>query len=282
MLEKPAAVLGRYRWAVQDPVRQAAALAAIFERVRGRAARTLREDFAGNGADAVAFVGGAAGRRAIAVDVDAQAVAHGRQRAARLLGRRAAAIDWFVADVHAVAPPQVAAAELLSVLNFSIGYLHTRTALLDYFRHARACLAGDGVLVLNTFGGPDALRPGRRSFRVEPGRERGELALAPYDYEWELRRYDAVRNRIDCRIHFAWDDPSATDGRMRIEDAFVYDWRLWSLVELVEALRDVGFRRARAWRHDVVHGRDGPRGWLRPVRTLRDRGQWTAYVVAER
>lgn len=278
MHENRDAVLARYRWAVQDPPRQAAALAAIFERIRGRAPRTLREDFAGNGADSVAFVGAARGRRAIAVDLDADAIAHGRERARRILGARAGAIDWRLADVHALAPPAVAAAELLSVLNFSIGYLHTRSALLRYLAHARTCLSADGVLVLNTFGGPDALRPHVERMRIQPGRERGGARLAPFDYEWETRSHDAVRARIDCRIHFAWTDVA---GAHRIDDAFVYDWRLWSPAELVEALAEAGFRRARAWRHTLVNGRDGPRGWLRPVRTLRDLPQWTAYVVAE-
>lgn len=272
--------LERYRWAVQDPERQAAVLAEIHRRRRGTEARVLREDFAGNAADSVAFVAAGRARRAIAVDADPATVAHGQGRAARLLGRRARAIDWHCADVHARAPPAVAAADLLSVLNFSIGYLHDRSALLRYLRHARDSLTPGGVFVANLHGGADALRPGIARHRIEPGRERGQRqALPAFDYLWETRRFDAVRGRIDCRIHFEWTDG---DGSLRrTEDAFRYDWRLWSPPELLEALAEAGFRRPEVWRHTARDTRVGPRVFLGPVRRLCDLPRWTVYVVAQ-
>lgn len=278
MRENRDAVLDRYRWATQDPAAQAAVLAEIHRRVRGgHEARILREDFAGNGADAVAWVAGGRGRRALAVDADVPTVEHGRARAQRLLGRRAASIEWFADDVHAVRAPHAARADICSVLNFSIGYLHTRAALLRYLGHARDALAESGVLVLNTFGGPDALRPHSDRHAIVPGREKGVARLAPFDYVWETRSYDAATARIDCRIHFEWTDAAGTPRR--IDDAFVYQWRLWSLPELTEALLEAGFRRAQIWRHTVRQTRQGPRGWLRPVRRLIDAPVWVAYVV---
>lgn len=275
-----AATLERYRWAVQDPERQAAVLAEIHRRRRDAEARILREDFAGNAADSVAFVAQGSGRRAIAVDADAATIAHGQQRADRLLGRRASAIDWRCADVHAVGPPTVPAADLLSALNFSIGYLHDRKALLRYLCHARTTLAPGGVLVANLYGGPDALRAGTVRRRVEAGREpRQRLAIPPFDYLWETRAFDAVRGRIDCRIHFEWTDSEG--HRQRTEDAFRYDWRLWSPPELIEALAEAGFRKPELWRHTARDTRNGVRVFLGPVRKLRDAPLWTAYVVAQ-
>lgn len=278
MRENRDAVLDRYRWATQDPVAQAAVLAEIHRRMRdGREALILREDFAGNGADSVAWVAGGRGRRAVAVDADPATVAHGRARALRLLGKRAERIEWFADDVHAVAPPQTPHADVCSVLNFSIGYLHSRAALLRYLGHTRSALAQGGVLVLNTFGGPDALRPHCDRHAIVPGREKGAAVLGPFDYLWETRHYDAATARIDCRIHFEWNEPAGS--RRRIDDAFVYHWRLWSLPELTEALREAGFRRAQIWRHTIRQTREGPRGWLRPVRQLREAPVWVAYVV---
>lgn len=275
-----AATLERYRWAVQDPERQAAVLAAIHQLRRGQPALLLREDFAGNAADSAAFVAAAPGRRAVVVDTDAATLAHGRTRAACLLGDRADAIDWHCADVHALGPPVVAAADLLSVLNFSIGYLHDRKALLRYLRSARRALAPGGVLVANLYGGPDAIRPGTLRHRIDPRSERGQApSVPPFDYLWETRAFDAVRGRIDCRIHFEW---TAADGSLqRTEDAFRYDWRLWSPPELIEALSEAGFRRPEIWRHTARDTRAGVRVFLGPVRRLRDLPQWTAYVVAQ-
>ena len=75
----------------------------------------------------------------------------------------------------------------------------------------------------------------------------------------------------------AWTD--AAGRQQRIDDAFVYRWRLWSLPELTEALREAGFRRAQIWRHTIRQTREGPQGWLRPVRQLVDAPVWVAYAV---
>jgi SAM-dependent methyltransferase len=274
------AILERYRWAVQDPARQAAVLAEIHRRRRGSEARLMREDFAGNAADAVAFVAGGPRRQAIAVDTDAATLAHGERRATRLLGRRAEQIEWHCGDVHEVAPPEVPAADLLSVLNFSIGYLLDRRALLRYLRHARNTLVPDGVFIANLYGGPSAIVPHIERHRVEPRRDPGQSrALPPFDYLWETRTWDAVRNRVECLIHFEWTD---SDGNAREHrDAFHYDWRLWSPAELVEALGEAGFRQPEVWRHTESTGGDGPRVFLGPVRTLLNAPVWVAYMVAQ-
>lgn len=272
-------ILERYRWATQDPSAQSAVLAEIYRRVRGGSEPTLlREDFAGNGADAVAWVAAGPDRRALTVDADGMAVAHGQQRALRLLGERASQIDWHVADVHAV-PPSAPRADLLSVLNFSIGYLHTRAALLRYLEHARRALDDNGVMVLNIFGGPGALMAHSDRHSIEPGTDDGDVSVPPFDYLWETRSFDACNARIDCRIHFEWADARERGGARRIDDAFCYDWRLWTLPELTESLRETGFTRAQVWRHTARDGRSGPRVFLGPVRSLRNRHIWVAYVV---
>ncbi len=173
-------LLSLYRWATQDLDTQAAVLAEIYRRLRdGREARCLREDFAGNGADAVAWVAAGRHRSALAVDLDQPTIEHARQRAQRLLARRAGRIAFHCADVHTLKPPAVPAADLLSVLNFSIGYLHRRAALLRYLRQAHAALAADGVLVLNLYGGAAALRQSTTRHRVVPVRERGQRQALP-------------------------------------------------------------------------------------------------------
>ena len=84
MRENRDAVLDRYRWATQDPVAQAAVLAEIHRRMRdGREALILREDFAGNGADSVAWVAGGRGRRAVAVDAVKARLATAHAKATR-------------------------------------------------------------------------------------------------------------------------------------------------------------------------------------------------------
>lgn len=280
-MKAPPEPLELYRWATQDPATQAAVLAAIYRRLRAdREPLCLREDFAGNAADSVAWVDAGCDRRAVAVDLDPPTVAHAVARARRLLGPRADRIAFHVADVHALQPPAVAAADVLSVLNFSIGYFHQRDALCRYLRHARRALAADGVLVLNCFGGADAMAARIDRHTIEPGREAGSKPLPVFDYLWEQRRFDALRARLECRIHFELPDPAAVGGVRRIADAFRYEWRLWTLPELLEAMREAGFRRAQVWRHTARRKRNGQ--WnvsLGPVRRLPERRSWVAYVV---
>ena len=192
-----------YRWATQAPDTQAAVLEYIFRRLRpNRRPAVWREDFAGTAADATAWVAAHSTHRAIAVEHEAAVVTWAQRRARRLLGAQAKRLQFVTADVLATAPPQVAPADILSVLNFSICYFHAAAALRDYFRHARRCLKPDGVLVLNLFGGAGATRVRFDRHLVTPqaGRLR-EPAPPPFEYHWEHRAWRAAGRRIDCRIH---------------------------------------------------------------------------------
>lgn len=271
-----------YRWAVQDPETHATLLRVVYERLRpGHTATVLREDFAGTAADSAAWVALKNGRRALAVDLDATTVAWARARAQRLLGRRADGLDFVVGDSLEVGPSPkgVDRADIVSVLNFSILYLREEALLRAYLRHAYERLSESGLLVLNLFGGPAAVRPGTTRHRVEPTpRLPTEVAIAPFDYLWEVKAYDAASRRVECAIHFELADGS------RLHDAFQYEWRLWTPEELIEACLAAGFSNAKTWRHtyDPSKGADGV--FLGPVAssTLDSLDQWTAYIVATR
>ncbi|MCB9633167.1 MAG: class I SAM-dependent methyltransferase [Sandaracinus sp.] len=271
-----------YRWAVQDPETHAAVLQVMYETLHdGREAHVLREDFAGTCADSVAWIVMGDERHAIAVDRDAATLAWAKRRAEPLLGDELDHLELHAADVMDVAPPRVRPADILSVLNFSVGYFHTRPALVRYLRHARSGLAEGGILVLNTLGGPGAQSPLVDRRRVEPTpRMEDEVAIPPFDYLWEHRSYDAVSDVLDCRIHFELDAPKDEEPHV-LRDAFCYRFRLWGLAELREALLESGFSDAQVWRHtyDPALGDDGV--FLGPVDALPDLGQWTAYVVAQ-
>lgn len=275
-------MLDLYRWATQDPQTQAAVLAEIYRRVRGQSARVLREDFAGTAADSVAWVAADRRRHAIAVDIDAPTLAYAEARAQRLLGEGCRRIDFRCGDVLAPLAPLPERAQLLSVFNFSCFHFHQRATLQRYFERALASLDETGVLVLNVFGGASAMTPRLDTHRITPQPEAGSAALAPFDYEWEQRSFEACQARLDCRIHFVVADPGVPGGRRRIDDAFRYDWRLWSLPELRECLLLAGFREVQIWRHTATDRGGTPEVFLGPVETLQDLDLWLAYVIAIR
>ena len=277
--------LALYRWAVQDPETHAVVLRLMYQQLRpGRHPVVLREDFAGTSAESVAWVALKPGRRAFAIDLDPHTLAWAESRANRLLGPRSSGVTFVEGDAISIAPPRVPPADILSVLNFSILYLREATQLRAYLRNALEGLSPDGVLVLNTFGGPDALRPGTTRHRVNPSpRLASEPPIPAFEYQWEVRSFNAVSRLLDCRIHFTVPGATKTPGH-EIRDAFQYNWRLWSTAELMHACTAAGFSNVQVWRHtyDPTKGAAGVFLGSVDPRTLETLSTWTAYVVASR
>src|SRR5262245_25645126 len=88
-----------YRWAVQDPRPQVSFLSRSYRHGTGRWPRRLREDFAGNAADAVDWLA-LGGEGAVAVDIDGPTLRWGARRARRILGARAGRLQMVRADVR--------------------------------------------------------------------------------------------------------------------------------------------------------------------------------------
>lgn len=279
-------LLALYRWAVQDPETHATVLRLMYERLHpGHTPTVLREDFAGTSAEAVAWLALAPGRQAVAVDLDGPTLAWARRRAERLLGDRAAALQFVEADVMAVAPPAVPAAHILSVLNFSILYLQEPSQLQAYLQHAWHCLAPQGLLVLNLFGGPAAMKPRSDRHRITPQpRLATEAPIPTFEYVWEQRHFDARTRHIDCRIHFRVPDPTHPGRVLDLRDAFRYRWRLWRVAELTAALQAAGFATVQLWRHTHDPAPGGAGVFLGAVDpgSLDPLPHWTAYLVASR
>lgn len=211
-----------YELCAQNPARDARMLRAIH----GGEPRVLGEDFSGTAAISRAWVSLWRGARAVAVDHDAEPLARARGvRAVRV--RRA--------DVMDVSDP----VDLIGVLNFSICELHTRRALVRYLRHARSRLSPGGALVVDIYGGSDAFATGVITQRVKA--PSGEVIR----YQWEQRHADALSGRVVNAMHFSIG--TVRGGGTRLADAFVYDWRLWSVPELREAMTDAGFRLAEVY-----------------------------------
>lgn len=262
--------LDLYRLAVQHPAAEAAFLERVYRRYfPGREPTRLREDFAGTAAVAAQWVSIHDDRRALAIDSHAPTVRWAARRAARDLGHRAQDLHLVCADVLDLASPR---ADVVCALNFSALIYHDRAALLRYLRHARKCLDRRGVFVMDLFGGPGSMRPGVQSRRVVP--PPGE-PFGPFTYRWEQRSFDHATARIDCRIGF--DLP-----RRRIDNAFRYDWRLWSPAELRELAAEAGFDRCDLWcdRFDPVRGVSD--GAYRPTRSIPAREDFVACLVGVR
>jgi len=255
-----------YELAVQDAGAEIGFVDRTFRRLRGRPAETLREDFCGTAAVCAEWVRSRRTRRAFGVDLDPEVLDWARRNnLAKLSPEQLERVILLQEDVTAVRTEPV---DAVVAMNFSYWTFQDRLSLGRYFRHAREGLSTDGVLFLDAFGGYDAMR------ELEEAREIDEAGWR-FTYVWEQARFDPVNNHLLCHIHFRLPD------RSRIERAFSYDWRLWTLPELRELLDEAGFSRVTVYWQGF--DRDGePNGRFRPVTTGEADAGWIVYVTAEK
>lgn len=254
--------LALYERAVHDPATEVDFLQRAFRDARKRLPRSFREDFSGAASAACEWARRGPQRRAIGVDIEPAVLEWGRRkRLSRLTPAARSRVSLVNADVLTVRTRPV---EVIAALNFSYWVFKEREQLLRYFRNAFAGLTRDGILVLDAFGGYEACREMRE--RTE---HRG------FTYVWHQARYHPVNGHLLCHIHFRFPDGS------RLDQAFSYDWRLWTLPELREILLQAGFRRVTVyWEGD--DGEGGGNGEFTPSATGEADGGWIAYVVAEK
>lgn len=205
-----------YEACVQSPPEMTLMLRAIH----GQDPKLLGEDFAGTAALSRHWIETVADGEAIAVDIDADTLA---------VAGTHPKLQTVIGDVHDID----AKVDCLFVGNFSIGYLHTREELIAYLEHAISRLKENGVFVCDTYGGETAYIRGNSDRDVELD---GGLMCK---YRWEQREADPITGMVTNAIHFQVFDGDELIGGMH--DAFIYRWRLWSLPELRDAMRQVGF-----------------------------------------
>lgn len=212
-----------YQLSVQAPERDARFLSRYFQKQTGAPLRRFREDFCGTAFLSSWFVKIHPENRALGVDLDRPTLDWGIQHNVKTLldERQQQRLELVQDDVRSVREPKVQA---IAALNFSYSVFLTREDLGGYFRSAFANLEPGGMFFLDAWGGPDV-----QVVKTDRTRHRG------FDYLWEQRRFDPISHRTTCAIHFQFRDGT------RLRNAFVYDWRLWTLPELQELMREAGF-----------------------------------------
>ncbi|MBK8236006.1 MAG: class I SAM-dependent methyltransferase [Deltaproteobacteria bacterium] len=247
-----------YERSVQDPEGDTRVLARLFRRLKNRVPQHLREDFCGTATLSAHWVRDHDDRTATGVDLDAETLAWGRAHHLRGVESQVDLLERNVLDGGG------RKADISCALNFSYCVFKTRDALRRYFEVARSTLADDGIFVIDCFGGWGAFRPERERRKVED-----------FYYEWERAHFDPLTNEVLCHIHFSFLDGS------RIDRAFTYDWRWWSVQELRELLFEAGFKAVHAlWERTDDDG-EGTGAYYEP-RRVENQELWWTYVVAER
>lgn len=249
-----------YQESVQNPDYEVGNFKKIYKKLRGKSPRHLREDFCGTALISCSWVRKIKDGTAQGIDLDAPTLEWGREHNVNALGDLADRVELVNCNVLEAHGP---AADVIAAVNFSYFVFKERSQLLDYFRSARASLAADGVLILDIYGGPDA-----QTLQIEDTR------YDAFTYVWDQDKYNPITGEAVCHIHFR---PA---GGKTMKKAFTYDWRLWSLPEVRDALLDAGFREVTVF-WEGTDKRTGEGNSVYRVSTKGDNAtSWIAYVAA--
>lgn len=258
--DNPPHPLDLYRLAVQHPLAEVAFIEHVWAHHHADASEPvlLREDFAGTCAVAAAWVASDPDRQAMAIELDEPTAAWAAERF------NDPDLHIVQADVMEVAEPAV---DVTLALNFSVLIYHNEAALQDYLAHALTGLCDGGLLILDVFGGPGLEKPSVQAKPIEPD----EGGFQQFTYRWEQRGLVPQTGRIKCLIHF-----DLADGQ-RLEEAFVYDWRLWQPRQIIDLAEQAGFTGAALWWSDPTEP-----GRYQPVQEEPTDQDWVGYVVCHK
>jgi cyclopropane fatty-acyl-phospholipid synthase-like methyltransferase len=249
-----------YQNSVQDTESEARFLARTFEKITGRPGKTLREDFCGTALLCAEWVK-KDGRTAIGIDLDPDVLAWGTEHNLAPLGEPGNRIALRQQDVRDRCPGRF---DLTVALNFSYFIFRTRSDLRGYFASVRRSMAKDGVFFVDAYGGYESWQA-----MEEPRKLKG------FTYVWDQDEIDPINNSVVNYIHFEFPDGS------KINKAFTYEWRLWTIPEIREVLAEAGFSRTTVYWENGDKDGEGT-GVFRPRTHVAQEAAWVAYIVAER
>ena len=160
-------------------------------------------------------------------------------------------------------------ADMTCAMNFSYGVFKTRAELRHYFEVVYQQLADDGVFFTELYGGTEAIVAVEDEREIAGDEETG----GDFTYLWEQAAYNPITHETLCHIHFRLSDGS------KIEKAFTYDWRLWSIMEVRELLYEVGFTSVRVYWEATDEDGDGT-GEYYATEHEENQESWLVYLVA--
>jgi SAM-dependent methyltransferase len=245
-----------YEKSVQDPDFEIKLFDKIYRR-SGKTALNLREDFCGTALLCARWVKGHADRVATGIDLDPEVLAWGKMHHIEPLGNGAKRVQLKQADVLS---PSRGQHDVIAALNFSYWVFKTRDVLRQYFRQAKRRLAKNGIFVIDAYGGWESQEP-----MLEPRRIPGG-----FTYVWDQDGFDPISHDVLNHIHFEFPD------KTKLERAFTYDWRFWTIPELQEVMREAGFADVAVWWDDTDND-DNP--VYQPQRHVSNQPGWVAYIV---
>jgi cyclopropane fatty-acyl-phospholipid synthase-like methyltransferase len=252
-----------YEQAVQCVEAEIDMVDASFERIRGYAAQTLREDFCGTAQTSIEWIQRRPDNIAIGVDLDEEVLAWSNDKHLDVLMlNQRERIELLEEDVREL---NIEPVQIVLAMNFSYQLFDTRQALREYFTIVKQGLSDDGIFFLDAFGGYDCYK------------EIEETTVCDgFDYMWDQASYNPIDGGMQCYIHFVFPDGS------RLDRAFSYYWRMWTLPELQELLEEAGFVNVTVYWEGTDEETGQGDGVYTPAKVGDADPAWVCYLSAEK
>lgn len=252
-----------YQLAVQSPELDAAFLSRVFKKLTGKEARHLREDFCGTGYLMAAWLARHKENTAEGFDIDPEPVSWGLTHNFDKVVDAAERCSFHLKDVRESSHKKP---DIRTSPNFSWMIFTERQTMLEYFRSVREDLVEGGVFVLDIYGGPEAMEEMEEVRRVAPG----------FTYVWDQKSYEPASGAYHCRIHFRFKDGT------ELRNVFDYHWRLWTLPEVLDILKEAGFSRVESWWEGTDADGVSGNGVFRQNSKGENCPAWVTYLVAQK
>lgn len=253
-----------YLASVQDPLSEIERISNLYHDIRGKEATLLREDFAGTFALSCCWVQSNDKRQAIAIELDHSILDYGITNYwSNLTDSQKKRLEYIEGNSIS----QSRSVDICVAFNFSYCLLHQRSDLIRYFSNIYQSLNSEGVLVLDTFGGSES--------EVENIEERvidNNDYLEPFDFQFVLESFNPVDRMAHYHINFCYHDGE------KIERAFEYHFRMWTLPEIRDALLEAGFSRVQIFWEDCDEQGLG-NGDFYPTTCEENTIHWNAYII---
>lgn len=231
-----------------------------FSQLRTRKPISLREDFCGTMNTSCEWIRRSKSHVAVGVDIDASVLEWGKEHNLSTLepsqSKRMTVCNDNVLTVD------TGKVDIVLAMNFSYWCFKTRDLMKRYYQQVHKTLADDGIFFLDAFGGYEAFQ-----LMEEEHDYKG------FTYIWDQAAYDPITGDCTCHIHFKFKDGS------KMKQAFTYEWRLWTLPEIQELLKEAGFSKVSVYWDTAEEDDDED---FVPCEHGEPYAGWLAYIVAEK
>lgn len=249
-----------YRNSVQSPEADVEFFVKAYKSISKQSPISFREDFCGCFNICTAWIKHNKKHKAIGVDISSEPLNYGKKQ--HFPNLKDEEIKRLQVIQSTILDPKLPSADIISASNFSYYTLKERKQLLNYFKMARSKLKPKGIFFIDAFGGSDCLGP-----IEENTKQKG------FTYYWDQEGFDPINNHAIFHIHFK------VGKERKRKKVFSYDWRLWTLPEIRDILRDAGFSKTYVyWEGSDSKGNGN--GEYKKAKVGEACDSWVAYLIS--